>query len=69
MGKAAGIAGVVLGTIIILIISLFLIFVVFASNMLMLFAGQYLILGVIIMAIGGYMIFKGKGSLDKARGL
>jgi len=68
MGKAAGIAGVVLGTII-LIIGLFLIFVVFASNMLMLFAGQYLILGVIIMAIGGYMIFKGKGSLDKARGL
>jgi hypothetical protein len=35
----------------------------------MLFAGQYLILGVIMMAIGGYMIFKGKGSLDKARGL
>jgi len=68
MSKAAGIAGVVLGTII-LIIGLFLIFVVFASNMLMLFAGQYLILGVIIMAIGGYMIFKGKGSLDKARGL
>ena len=68
MGKAAGIAGVVLGTII-LIIGLFLIFVVFASNMLMLFAGQYLILGVIIMAVGGYMIFKGKGSLDKARGL
>jgi uncharacterized membrane protein len=68
MGKAVGIAGVVLGTII-LIIGLFLIFVVFASNMLMLFAGQYLILGVIIMAIGGYMIFKGKGSLDKARGL
>ena len=68
MGKAAGIAGVVLGTII-LIIGLFLIFVVFASNMLMLFAGQYLILGVIIMAIGGYMIFKGKGSLDKAREL
>ncbi len=68
MGKAVGIAGVVLGTII-LIIGLFLIFVVFASNMLMLFAGQYLILGVIIMAIGSYMIFKGKGSLDKARGL
>ncbi|HEY7081105.1 MAG TPA: hypothetical protein VH500_15515 [Nitrososphaeraceae archaeon] len=68
MGKAVGIVGVVLGTII-LIIGLFLIFVVFASNMLMLFAGQYLILGVIIMAIGGYMIFKGKGSLDKARGL
>jgi uncharacterized membrane protein len=68
MGKAAGIAGVVLGTII-LIIGLFLIFVVFASNMMMLFAGQYLILGVIMMAIGGYMIFKGKGSLDKARGL
>jgi uncharacterized membrane protein len=68
MGKAAGIAGVVLGTII-LIIGLFLIFVVFASNIMMLFAGQYLILGVIMMAIGGYMIFKGKGSLDKARGL
>jgi uncharacterized membrane protein len=68
MGKAAGIAGVVLGTII-LIIGLFLIFVVFASNMMMLFGGQYLILGVIMMAIGGYMIFKGKGSLDKARGL
>jgi uncharacterized membrane protein len=68
VGKAVGIVGVVLGTII-LIIGLFLIFVVFASNMLMLFAGQYLILGVIIMAIGGYMIFKGKGSLDKARGL
>jgi uncharacterized membrane protein len=68
MGKAAGIAGVVLGTVI-LITGLFLIFVVFASNMRMLFAGQYLILGVIIMAIGGYMIFKGKGSLDKARGL
>ena len=68
MGKAAGIAGVVFGTII-LIIGLFLIFVVFASNMMMLFAGQYLILGIIMMAIGSYMIFKGKGSLDKARGL
>ena len=67
MGKAAGIVGVVLGTII-MIVGLFLLFVVFATNMHMIFAGQYLLLGVIIMAIGGYMIYKGKGSLDKGRG-
>jgi hypothetical protein len=58
MGKAAGIVGVVLGTIIMIV----------ATNMHMIFAGQYLLLGVIIMAIGGYMIYKGKGSLDKVRG-
>ena len=56
MGKAAGIVGVVLGTII-LIVGLFLLFVVFATNMHMIFAGQYLFLGVVIMAIGGYLIY------------
>jgi hypothetical protein len=67
MGKAAGIVGVVLGTII-LIVGLFLLFVVFATNMHMIFAGQYLFLGVVIMAIGCYLIYKGKGRIDKARG-
>ena len=67
MSKAAGIVGVVLGTII-LIVGLFLLFVVFATNMHMMFAGQYLFLGVVIMAIGGYLIYKGKGRIDKARG-
>jgi hypothetical protein len=60
MGKAAGIVGVVLGTII-LIVGLFLLFVVFATNMHTIFAGQYLFLGVVIMAGGGYLIYKDKG--------
>jgi hypothetical protein len=64
MGKAAGIAGLIGGTIL-LLIGIGLLFGIFASNTLVIIAGQYLILAVIIMALGGFVFSKGYHAYDK----
>ena len=65
MGKAAGVA--VIGGTILLLIGIGLVFAIFASNTLVIIAGQYLILAVIIMALGGFVFSKGYHAYDKVQ--
>jgi hypothetical protein len=65
MGKVAGVFGIIFGMII-LLIGFGIVWGVLANNMLIIFAGQYLILAVLVMAIGGFIIYKGKCSIDRA---
>jgi hypothetical protein len=64
MGKAAGIAGMIGGGIL-LLIGIGIIFAIFASNTLVIIAGPYFILAVIIMALGGFVLSKGYNAYDK----
>jgi hypothetical protein len=64
MGKAAGVAGMVGGGIL-LLIGIGIVFGIIASNMLVITAGPYFILAVIIMALGGFVFSKGYNAYDK----
>lgn len=64
MGKAAGVAGMIGGGIL-LLIGIGIVFGIFASNMLLIIAGPYFILAVIIMALGGFVFSKGYNAYDK----